>query len=188
MEIDLDLGDLDVRFTLKARRARAPHFVWHFGAPQDVARADRKVRAQDHRHTPRTGEVDLIMDLKADQKVKGRVKATDEVGNPVDLPADANVTVTAEDDSILDVTDNGDGSFEAAATGTLGESKLSLKGTLNGREVTGDALIVVVAGDAERFTVEFDEPEEVTPDTAPGDGTGQPAPGDGGPVEPQPQV
>jgi hypothetical protein len=89
--------------------------------------------------------------------------AQDELGNPADLPG--AVTFTVDDPSIVTLTDNGDGSGEIAATGTLGVTTLTGTVTLpDGSEVTGVAAVQVVSGDASTFSFDFGDPEEVTPD------------------------
>lgn len=104
------------------------------------------------------------MDLQADKKVALAVQFTDEVGNPVDAPVGAAVVWTVDDPTIIALTDNGDGTAEAAATGTLGTANVHVEATFDGVTVTGDLQLVVVAGLAERVTIVAGEPEEVTPD------------------------
>jgi len=104
------------------------------------------------------------MDLQADKKVALTASYTDEVGNPVPTPADAAVTYTVDDPTIINLTDNGDGTAEAAATGTLGTAHVHVDATSGGITLTGDLEIVVVAGLAERVAIVAGEPEEVTPD------------------------
>jgi len=116
-----------------------------------------------------TGKVDVRMDLQADKKVALSVEYTDEVGNPVSAPAGATAVYTVDDPTIINLTDNGDGTAEAAATGTLGTANVHLDVTFNdeaGNPVTvsGDLQLVVVAGLAERVNIVAGAPEEVTPD------------------------
>ena len=111
------------------------------------------------------------MDLQADKKVALSVGYTDEVGNPVATPAGATATYTVDDPSLINLTDNGDGTAVAAATGTLGTANVHVDATAdlgNGPEtLSGDLQIVVVAGLAERINIVAGEPEEVTPDEEP---------------------
>lgn len=112
------------------------------------------------------------MDLQADKKVALSVGYTDEVGNPADAPADALVTYTVDDPSIIALTDNGDGTAEAAATGVLGTANVHVEAAFTGDggapvTVSGDLQLVVVAGLAERVTIVAGAPEEVTPDVTP---------------------
>lgn len=104
------------------------------------------------------------MDLQADKQVPLSVTWTDEVGNPTDAPADAVVVYTVDDPSLINLTDNGDGTAVAAAVGPLGTATVHVEATANGETVTGDLAIVVVAGLAERINVVAGEPTEVTPD------------------------
>jgi hypothetical protein len=106
------------------------------------------------------------VDLQADKKVALSVEFTDEVGNPVPAPADAVSTYTVDDPSIIALTDNGDGTASAAATGLLGTANVHLdtSSIASGLTLTGDLQIVVVAGLAERVNVVAGPPEEVTPD------------------------
>lgn len=104
------------------------------------------------------------MDLMADQQVPLSVEFTDEVGNPVATPADAAATFTVDDPTLINLTDNGDGTATAAAVGPLGTATVHVVATLDGQEVTGDLAIVVVAGLAERVAIVAGEPTEVTPD------------------------
>jgi len=105
------------------------------------------------------------MDLAADKKVPLLAPTfTDEVGNPVPAPAGATFVYTVDDPTIIALTDNGDGTGEAAAVGTLGTANLHLDATFNGSTATGDLQIVVVAGLAERVAINVGPPEEVTPD------------------------
>jgi len=105
------------------------------------------------------------MDLQADKKVALSVQYTDEVGNPVPAPpAGAVVTYTVDDPTIINLTDNGDGTAVAAATGTLGNATVHVEAVDGATTVTGDLLISVVAGDAQRVEIVAGAPEEVTPD------------------------
>lgn len=106
------------------------------------------------------------MDLQADKKVTLTGGFKDEMGNPVPLPAGETVVYTVDDPSIINLTDNGDGTAVAAAVGVLGTANVhgEATGPVN---ASGDLQIVVVAGDAERFEITPGEPEEVTPDEPP---------------------
>lgn len=112
------------------------------------------------------------MDLMADKKVDLSVGFTDEMGNPTTAPADAATTYTVDDASIINLTDNGDGTASAAATGTLGTANVHVDVAFtdsdgNPLNVNGDLNIVVVAGLAERVTIVPGAVTEVTPDTPP---------------------
>ena len=149
-------------FELRIKGKQRRRFVWHVGAPTDTTPADRVVKGPPYAQTPRL--VDFIMDLRADMQVTLTGTWTDEVGNPVETPADAVVAFTVDDPTIINLTDNGDGSAVAAATGTLGTANVHAEATAEGETLTGDLQIVVVAGLAERFTIVAGEPTEVTPD------------------------
>jgi hypothetical protein len=133
----------------------------------DTTVADRVIKPPPYNQP--SGKVDVRMDLQADKKVALSVEYTDEVGNPVGAPDGATATYTVDDPTIINLTDNGDGTAEAAATGTLGTANVHLDASFtdtdgNAHTVTGDLQIVVVAGLAERVNIVAGAPEEVTPD------------------------
>lgn len=107
------------------------------------------------------------MDLLADKKVPLSVEFTDEIGNPVVAPSGAVTVWTVDDPTIIALTDNGDGTAVAAATGVLGTANVHVDVTFDGTTLSGDLQLVVVAGLAERINVVAGEPEEVTPDDVP---------------------
>lgn len=145
---------------IKGKQRR--RLVLRVGAPTDTTPADRVVKGPPYAQTPRL--VDLIMDLQADKQVTLTGTWTDEVGNPVATPDGATVAFTVDDPTVINLTDNGDGTAVAAATGTLGTANVHAVATADGEELTGDLQIVVVEGLAERFTITAGEPTEVTPD------------------------
>lgn len=105
------------------------------------------------------------MDLKADQQVVLTGAWTDEMGNEVPTPAEASVTYTVDNSDVITLTDNADGTALAAATGELGTANVHAVANAPGfPTATGDLQLVVVAGDAQRFTITAGEPTEVTPD------------------------
>jgi len=104
------------------------------------------------------------MDLMADKKVPLNVQYTDELEHPVPTPDGAVTVFTVDDGTIINLTDNGDGTAVAAATGTLGTANVHMVSDAPGIHVEGDLQIVVVAGLAERATIVAGAPEEVTPD------------------------
>ena len=104
------------------------------------------------------------MDLQADKQVPLSITFTDEVGNPVETPAGATVAYTVDDPTIINLTDAGDGTAVAAAVGILGQAVVHAEVSFDGATLTGDLLLVVVAGEAERVAVVAGAPEEVTPD------------------------
>lgn len=166
-----DYGDLvhEERWLLKGRHLR---LVWRVAPPRPITGAAR----DQLRHAPthmthnvndatRRPEVDVIVDLQADKKVTLSVSWTDEVGNPTTAPTGATVTFTVDDATVINLTDNSDGTAVAAATGTLGQATVHAEAIATGMPtVTGDLLIVVVSGDAQRLEITAGPPEEVTPD------------------------
>jgi hypothetical protein len=160
--INVDLGDITAVFELRIKGKQRRRFVWHVGPPRDTTAEDRVVNGPPYAQTPRL--VDFIMDLQADKQVTLTGTWTDELGNTVEAPADAEVAFTVDDPTIINLTDNGDGTAVAAAVGTLGTANVHGEATGDGQTVTGDFQIVVVAGLAERFTIVAGEPTEVTPD------------------------
>lgn len=161
--MDIDLGDVVASFSVRVKGMRQPRFIWHIGPPRDTTEADRVIKPPPY-YSHTTGRADLSMDLLADKKVKLSLTWTDEVGNATEAPADFTATYTVDDPTIIDLTDNGDGTAEAAATGTLGSATVHVEATAEGKTVTGDLLIAVVPGLAERINIEAGEAEEVTPD------------------------
>jgi len=71
---------------------------------------------------------------------------------------------SVDDPTIINLTDNGDGTALAAAVGALGPAIVHGVATGDGETLTADFMIMVVAGPAERFTITAGEPVEVTPD------------------------
>lgn len=160
--ICLDLGDVIAHFRLQVKGIRHLKLLWHVGPPSETDPDDRVVdRSNAH---PSTGRTDLLMDLRADQQVPLSVQFTDEVNNPVPAPANATIAYTVDDPTIINLTDNGDGTANAAATGTLGTANVHVEATWDGFTATGDLQLVVVEGLAERLNVVAGEPTEVTPD------------------------
>lgn len=157
-----DYGDLlyQQRWIVKGQRLS---FVWHVGPAHKSEPADRVTHALPQP----SGKATILMDLMADQKVALSAEFTDEMGNPVDRPADATVTYTVDDTALIALTDNGDGSATATAVGPLGTATVHGTAVFGGQTVSGDLAIVVVAGLAERFTITAGTPEEATPDVTP---------------------
>ena len=161
----LDLGDSVLEWNLRNKCCQRFRLVLHIGHPVETEESDRVIQGPPYHQS--TGRIDFVMDLQADKKVTLTGTYTDEVGNPTDDPVGAAVTYTVDDPTIINLTDNGDGSAVAAATGTLGTANVHAEATVGGTTLTADLQIVVVAGDAERFAIVAGEPEEVTPDEAP---------------------
>lgn len=66
------------------------------------------------------------MILLDNQNVTLSVSGTDVKGNPVDLTTGGTLTFTVDDDSILTLTDNGDGTASIAAVGPLGTATVTV--------------------------------------------------------------
>lgn len=160
--MDVDLGDVVASFNLRVKGFRHFRIIWRIGAVTDTTPADRIVQPPPYAQS--TGRRDVTMDLQADKQVALSVGFTDEVGNPVPAPADFFATFTVDDPTVINLTDNGDGTAVAAAVGALGTATVHVASELNGQAVSGDLAIVVVAGLAERITILAGEPTEVTPD------------------------
>ncbi|HZA71482.1 MAG TPA: hypothetical protein VE476_01070 [Propionibacteriaceae bacterium] len=157
-----DYGDLikQVRWIIKGKRLRA---VLHSGQHRKATPAERDNSAT--RRTTIPGRIDHHMDLLADQGFDLLAPTfQDEMGNATDAPAEFTTEFTVSDPAILAITDNGDGTAFVAATGTLGQAVLTATYTFDGRAVSGDELVTVVAGAAERVTLNLGEPREATPD------------------------
>jgi hypothetical protein len=160
--MDLDLGDIVASFNLRIKGRRGYRLIWRIGAATDTEPGDRIVKRPPY--AEHTGKRDVIMDLLADKQVPLSVEFTDEVGNPVGAPDSSTVSFTVDDPTIINLTDNGDGTATAAATGVLGTATVHVVATLDGQEVSGDLAIVVVPGLAERVSILAGEPTEVTED------------------------
>lgn len=158
----IDLGDLVLDFGFRVKCCRRLKIVWHLGSAIDSTEADRVIKPPPY--TPWTGRIDLVMDLQADKKLPILAPTfTDELDHPVDPPVGATFVYTVDDPTVLALTDNGDGTGEVAATGTLGSANLHVDATWDGGTATGDLQIVVVVGLAERVAINVGPPEEVTP-------------------------
>jgi hypothetical protein len=161
--VEIDLGDVKLIVKMRVPGLVRYHPVRHYGVPRNTTPEDREPRGVAV-PTPENTEMGVRMDLAADMKVTATVEYTDEVGNPTGTPADASATWAVSDPSIISMTDNGDGSAEFAATGTLGSCDVTVTATAGGQTFTGTDVLNVVAGLAERVNVAFGTPEEVTPD------------------------
>lgn len=139
-------------------------FRWRIGAPVKASSQDRNRQGNGVVGTP--GKVMTVMDLQADKKVTLTVEWTDEMGNPTGAPEGGSVVFSKQDaDSVLSLTDNGDGTCVAAATGALGTANVHAECAAPGQPLMeGDLQIVTVAGLGERINITAGAPEEVTPD------------------------
>lgn len=158
----LDLGDVVLALDLLVKGRARRRIRIRVGPPRDSTPADRVFQGPPYAtHINKEGP---IMDLQADKKIPLSIEWTDEVGNPVEAPAEAAVTWTVDDPTIINLTDNGDGTASAAAIGALGAATVHVEASAGEVTVTGDLAIMVVAGLAERVSIVAGDPEEVTPD------------------------
>lgn len=155
----LDLGDVFLDLNLRVKGQVRRRIRIRVGVPRDTTPADRVVSGPPYATI--TNKECLIMDLAADKKISLSIGWTDEVGNPVPAPDGETVSYTVDDPTVINLTDNGDGSAVAAATGVLGVANVHVAASTG---ETGDLAINVVAGLAERINIVAGEPEEVTPD------------------------
>jgi hypothetical protein len=165
--LNVDFGDVVLSVGLHVKGRLRRRFGLHVGVPSPTTPEDRVVRG-----TPRPVDlerIEIVMDLAADMQVPLTGNWTDEVGNPVPAPTDAVVTYTNDNPTVINLTDNGDGSAVAAATGTLSDSagpaNIHADAVAAGETLSADLQIVVVAGLGERFEIVAGTPTEVTPDT-----------------------
>lgn len=156
----LDLGDLVLSLEARVKGRSRRKFRLHVGVPFDSTPDQRVV----HGHPSPIGRADFAMDLQADKQVALSPEWTDEVGNPTEGPTDAVVAYSVDDPTVINLTDNGDGSAVAAAVGALGTANVHAEASFGGEIQTADLQIVVVAGLAERFNIAAGEPTEITPD------------------------
>lgn len=142
------------------------HLVWRVGAVRDTTPADRTAGPPPvYKYPP--GKVDLHMDLQADKKAALTIAAEDELGNPAAF--DGTYAYTVDDPSVIALTDNGDGTASAAATGVLGVATVTATATKTDGTLAGQGVLAfqVVAGDVATFEVVAGEVTEVTPDVPP---------------------
>jgi hypothetical protein len=177
--IEWDLGDVVASFNLHVKGTQRFGFRLRVGAPVDTTEDERNTSSSSRPfHGNRKAQ--WIMDLQSDKKVTLSGEWTDENGNPTDTPADANIQYTTDSPGVIHLTDNGDGTAEAVASGVLGVANIHADATSGGKTLSGDLTINVVAGMAERFNIVASEPEETTPDEENPEPTPEPTP------EPQP--
>lgn len=162
-----DLGDvlLQRRVIIKGSR-KTP--VFRIGAPRERPNGPGNGSESKISDPSRTGKADILMDLKADQEVDLTVGAwKDEMGNPTAAPADVTIDWTVDEagSEFVELVNATDVGVTAGALGGLGNATVTGTATVAGQVKTGDLLISVIAGDAERFEVTAGEPRERTPDT-----------------------
>lgn len=162
--IELDLGDIVISVTARVKNIVQPNkIVWHIGPPRTVTDAERhNVHVSPITPHP-SGKVDLYMDLLDNNKVKLSIGWTDEVGNPADAPASFTATYGVDNAAALSLTDNGDGTAEVAATGTLDSGTVHVDvdwtDSDGAHNASGDLLITVVGSMADRINITPGTPE-----------------------------
>lgn len=161
MEIDLGDVTLEVNIRIKDQPARSRSVI-KLGAPARTVPADR-VPVVPQPYSPRTGEVNIIMNLQADKKVEilGMVDV-DELGNEIG-PSAEQPTYTTDDvaGQFIVLTDDGDGTGTIAAVGAIGSAQVTA--TFPDGSTLVETVNVVV-GDVVGREFRFGPPEEVTPD------------------------
>jgi hypothetical protein len=161
--VEIDLGDLTLEVNLRLKNQPVtPRRVFKFGVVRKTVPADR-VPTVPQPYSPRTGEVDIIMNLQSDKKVEilGMVDV-DEMGNEIG-PSAEQPTYTTDDvaGQFIVLRDDGDGTGEIAAVGPLGSAQVTATFP------DGSTLVEtvnVVAGETASRAFKFGPPEEVTPD------------------------
>lgn len=175
IKVDTDGFDVHVRFRPHFARPRY-RAVWTVGpvAPRviETATAKKPRRLQKRRGTANQKE-DLRMNLQDDQKVALAVSFKDRAGNVLPAEAVGTLTFSSSDETVLTVTDNGDGSAVATTTGALGSAVVKVE---NDKDDDGTAdysavlAFDVVAGDVFEIALaagtpvsRFDEAPPVEP-------------------------
>lgn len=161
--MQIDLGDVVAEINLRLKHQPVkPRSVFKLGAPTKTVPSDR-VPVVPQPYTPRTGKVSRIMNLQSDKKVEilGMVDL-DEMGNEIG-PSSEQPTYTTDDvaGEFIVLTDNGDGSGEIAAVGTVGSAQVTATFP-DGNTIT--ETVNVVVGDMASRAFRFGEPTETTPD------------------------
>lgn len=159
----LDLGDVVLYVDVHTKDHLS--FSWRIGAPG-------KSRPEHRVPTPgtfngSTGKDLILMDLKADNSVVlSPGNWTDEMENPVPAPEGVVPTWSLSEggEAFVALTPGEDGSVTVAGVGPLGSAVVHGEVVLGGRVATGDFLVNVIAGDAERFEIVAGTPFETTPD------------------------
>jgi len=154
------------------------HTAIHVGAPRHTTPAERATGGDpsDRHHHRR---VSTIMDLKVDQELPLLDPAfSDEAGDPVPAPEGATTVYTSDNDAAAFITTADDGTQVIRSAGVLSDdgagggvgaanvhSVTTWTGTDGGELTsTGDLQVVIVAGDAQRTTINVGAPREITPD------------------------
>jgi len=147
----MDGFDVSVRFRPHAARPRYSA-VWTVGpvSPRVIVATKKKPRRTHKRRGMSNRKEDLRMNLKADQKVSLAVSFKDRAGNVLSPEAVGSLTFTSSDESLVTLTDNGDGTAVATTTGALGEAVVTASNDFDEdgtSDFSGSLAISVVAGD-----------------------------------------
>lgn len=167
--MDINLSELPpggVRVTTIIEPVGRPRangrFRWQIGAvtarrtppnPHPPA-AGRPVR----RYKPYLGDSMLLRD---DQQVSLSVSPVDQAGNAVPVDSIGRITFEVDDNAVLTLTDNGDGTATVVTTGTLGTAVVTAKndhdddGTV---DFQGSLAFDVVTGEVFSIAVNASEP------------------------------
>lgn len=154
-----DLVESETRTVTVSRWTHDNKLRWRFGTP--VKRSEPPTTPGPPRPYNQDQKADITMNLGDNQQVVFTVSGSDAAGNAV---TPAALTVTSSDETILTVADNGDGSYTAAATGTLGSATITAQDTeTDGDQFSGTAAVDVVPEGVATIDLAFQAPTEKTP-------------------------
>lgn len=110
-----------------------------------------------------------MADLKADNEFDLSMEFTDEMDNLVPAPAGATTVYTQTDGAaFVTLVDHGDGTATVTALGPLGNATIHSETLVDfgagAVSLSGDLLVSVIAGDAQRVRIVAGPAREVTPD------------------------
>ncbi len=144
-----------------------PQLRWRIGPVREKREQGIGADVSAHSHHHHKKEALVAFELGDNQEVDLAVQETDTAGNAV---AAEGVTFASSDESVVAVTDNGDGTALASATGTLGSATVTvtdaddnLSGTLDISVVTEAASAILVQPGTPREKAGA-EPVEPPPD------------------------
>jgi hypothetical protein len=113
--------------------------------------------AQPTEGTPSMADLELTADQQARLQATGR----DDDGNPVDLTG--NVTYACDNDTVLTLTDNGDGTALIVTTGPTGSALVTATGTVSGGSVIGSLAVDVTSGEVSSIAISATVEPQGTP-------------------------
>lgn len=93
------------------------------------------------------------MDLTVGSSADVAIEWTDDYGQAVDTPDDAQGSFTSSDPNLVAVQDNGDGSARLTAASTSGTAMLTATFTSGGVQFTGELPVSVVDNLATRINI-----------------------------------